>query len=79
MYRLRVEKKQSCYKKGGYESVIFVPSTPALLLVEKCKLVATDSDLAFRLVEITETLLRKQLVKSYPFLSKKRSKAGLTA
>ena len=50
--------------------MIFLPTTPASSLVEKCREVVTDSGLAFRLVETAGMSLRKQLVKSNPFLSK---------
>ena len=58
--RSKVDKKRNWYKTGGYESVIFLPTTPASSLVEKCREVVTDSGLAFRLVETAGMSLRKQ-------------------
>ena len=47
----KAKKKRDWYKKGGYDSVIFLPATPALSLTKKCQGVIEESGLKIRVVE----------------------------
>ena len=66
----KAKKKRDWYKKGGYDSVIFLPSTPASSLTKKCQDVVEESRLKIRVVETAGTTLKAQLQRSNPFLSK---------
>ena len=45
------QKKKNWYKRGGYESVIFVPSTPDSELLKKMREKVDDSGLKIKLIE----------------------------
>ena len=63
----RREKKNNWYKKGGYESVMFVPATPGSVLKKRYEIEVAKSGLKIRIVEKAGTSLKQQLQRSDPF------------
>ena len=63
----RREKKNNWYKKGGYESVMFVPATPGSILKKRYEIEVAKSGLKIRIVEKAGTSLKQQLQRSDPF------------
>ena len=49
--KVKEQKKKNWYKRGGYESVIFVPSTPDSELLKKMREKVDDSGLKIKLIE----------------------------
>ena len=78
MYRERVwqwedrQKKKrndkiNWYKKGGYQSVVFVPATPGSALVKRFKEEVAKSKYKIRVVELSGRTLKSKLQRSDPF------------
>ena len=69
----RVEKKkdkrQNWYKKGGYDSAIFVPATPKSVLQKGYQKAVTESGLRIRIVERAGNSIKNYLQRSDPFKS----------
>ena len=63
----RKEKKNNWYKKGGYDSVMFVPATPGSVLMKKYRNEVEKSGLKIRIVEKAGMSLKQQLQRSDPF------------
>ena len=67
----RKEKKRRTtgtrYKKGGYDSVMFVPATPGSVLMKKYKNEVQKSGIKIRIVEKAGISLKQQLQRSDPF------------
>ena len=60
-------KKRTWYKDGGFDSVLFVPSTPGGELKLAYQKVITKSGHRIKVVEKTGTTLKRQLQVSNPF------------
>ena len=63
---LKEEKKKNWYKKGGYESVIFIPATPNSELMKIMKKKVEDSDLKIKVIEKSGRSLKELLRTSDP-------------
>lgn len=61
------EDKANWYKKGGYQSVVFVPATPDSELSKKLKEEVSKSKYKIRVVELSGRTLQSQLQRSDPF------------
>ena len=66
------EKQRKCenwYKKSGYDSMIFVPATPNSTLKHQYqeRIHVEDSSFKIKVVEQTETTLKRKLQQSNPF------------
>ena len=61
------KKKKNWYKKGGFESVIFVPSTPNSTLRKQYEQCIKTSDFKIKVVEKAGVSLKRMLQKSDPF------------
>ena len=81
MYRLRSwnyakreekkqEKRANWYRRGGYQSVLFVPATPGSVLKKKCETEIRNSMFKLRVVEKTGRSLKDILQRSDPFRNK---------
>ena len=51
--KLKESKKKTWYKKGGYESVIFVPCTPDSELMKRMDKKIKESGIEIKLIEKT--------------------------
>ena len=60
-------KKRNWFKRGGYESVIFIDATPGSQLTRACQRVLNEIGLKIRVVEKSGPSLKRKLVKSNPF------------
>ena len=63
----KIRKKRTWYKDGGFDSVLFVPSTPGGELKHAYQKVITKSGHRIKVVEKTGTTLKRQLQVSNPF------------
>ena len=63
----RKEKKKIWYKKGGYQSVMFISATPGSILKKKYETEVQKSGMKIRIVEKAGTSLKQQLQRSDPF------------
>ena len=63
----RRAKKGTWFKKGGYESVVFIPATPKSELKKKYENEIKKTDLKIRVVEKSGRSLKSMLQKSDPF------------
>ena len=81
MYRLRSwnyverekkkrEKRANWYRKGGYQSVLFIPATPGSVLKKKCEAEIRNSMFKIRVVEKAGRSLKDMVQKSDPFRGK---------
>jgi len=61
------EKKKDWYKRGGFESVLFVPGTPNGELKRMCQKTILDNGFMIKVVEKNGTKLKHFLQKSNPF------------
>ena len=61
------EKRKSWYKQGGFDSVLFVPSTPGGKLKRMYHHAIRNSGLRIKLVERTGRTLKSELQRSNPF------------
>ena len=61
------KKKKNWYAKGGYKSVIFVPSTPQSTLKKKYEAEINKTKLKIKVVEQAGTQLKQILQRSNPF------------
>ena len=61
------EKKRKWYKNGGFDSVIFVPSTPKSVLKQMYQQEISKSGIRIKVVEKTGTTLKAELQTSNPF------------
>ena len=68
--RSKKDKQLNWYKKGGYESVIFVPATPNSELQKKYSNEVTKSGLKIRIVERAGKSIKSFIQKSDPFTDK---------
>ena len=68
--RSKRDKQLNWYKKGGYESVIFVPATPNSELQKKYSNEVTKSGLKIRIVERAGKSIKSFLQRSDPFTDK---------
>ena len=64
---LKEQKKRNWYKEGGFDSVLFVPSTPDGKLKRAYQKEITRSGHRIKVVEKTGTTLKRQLQTSNPF------------
>ena len=64
------KKRANWYKTGGYESVIFVPTTPESELKRKYSKEISRNGFKIRVVELAGTSLKRLLQKSNPFKKK---------
>lgn len=60
-------KKRSWYRVGGFDSVLFVPSTPGSTLKRMYRKVIKKSGIRIRVVERTGSTLKSKLQRSNPF------------
>ena len=65
--KLKKRKKKDWYKQGGFDSVIFVPSTPNGELKRMYHHAIRDSGLRIKVVERTGRTLKSELQRSNPF------------
>ena len=65
------EKKKSWYKKGGYDTVVFVPPTPKSKLKKSFEEEIKKTDFKIKVVETAVTPIKRLLQKSQPFPNKK--------
>ena len=63
----KMKKKKDWYEKGGYKSVIFVPSTPESTLKRKYDCVIKETGMRFKVVEKAGKQLKRILQSSNPF------------
>jgi hypothetical protein len=63
-------KRKTWYTNGGYESVMFVDSTPKGELARKCRDLIKEGDFRIRVVEKSGTSIKDKLTKSNPFPKK---------
>ena len=63
----KLEKKQSWYKSGGFDSVLFVPATPESKLKNMYQREVAKSGFRVKVVEKVSTSLKSRLQKSNPF------------
>ena len=61
------EKKKTWFKRGGFDSVLFIPTTPDGKLKKMYEEVIRRSGIRMRVVERTGRTLRSQLQTSNPF------------
>ena len=59
-------KKESWYKKGGYDTVVFVPDTPKSTLAKEYRREISKTNIKMKVVETSGRSLKKQLQKSDP-------------
>jgi len=60
-------KKKSWYEKGGYKSVIFIPSTPQSILKKRYEEEIKKTDIQIKVIEQAGTPLKRILQRSNPF------------
>jgi hypothetical protein len=60
-------KRGTWYKKGGYESVIFVPATPKSILKQRYEREVKRIRLNIQIVEQSGVTLKQELQRSNPF------------
>jgi hypothetical protein len=65
--REKEEKKKSWYKRGGFDSVLFVPTTPDGELKRRYEEIIRRSGIRMQVVERTGRTLKSQLQRSNPF------------
>ena len=68
--REREINKKAWYKKGGYESVMFIPATPKGELKKSYQQEIRKSGFKIKVIEKAGTPLKKILQKSDPFRKK---------
>ena len=61
------EKKKSWYKKGGYDTVVFVPPTPKSELKKLYENEIKKTDFKIKVVETAGIPIKRMLQKSQPF------------
>ena len=61
------QKKNDWYKKGGCDSVMFIPATPGSALKKSYDQIVRDEYLKIRVVEKSGISLRQKLQRSNPF------------
>ena len=64
--REKAEKKKTWYAKGGYETVLFVDSTPNSELAKQCHKALREAELKIRVVERAGQSIKQALVRSNP-------------
>jgi hypothetical protein len=64
------KKRDTWYKKGGYESVIFAPVTPKSILKQRYEREVRRIGLNIKIVEQSGVTLKRQLQRSNPFKEK---------
>ena len=69
--RQKEEKKRTWYKRGGFDSVLFVPATPAGKLKKLYENAIRQSGIRMKVVERTGRTIKSQLQTSNPFRKKK--------
>ena len=67
---MKREKAVGWYKRGGYESIIFVPSTPSSVLQRRYQAEINRHDMKIRVVEKAGRSLKSLLQRSDPFKDK---------
>lgn len=67
----KAEKANTWYKRGGYESVIFVPSTPESVLQKRYQAEIDRRGLKIRVVEKAGRSIKSMMQKSDPFRREK--------
>ena len=65
--RQKVKKRSEWYKQGGFDSVLFIPSTPKGKLKHMCEDAIKKSGIRIKVVERTGRTLKSQLQTSNPF------------
>ena len=65
--RQKVRKRKEWYKQGGFDSVLFIPSTPKSKLKHMCEDAIKKSGIRIKVVERTGRTLKSQLQTSNPF------------
>lgn len=63
----KMAKKNNWFKKGGYESVVFIPATPKSELKKTYDTIIGESDVKIRVVEKSGKTLKQVLHKTNPF------------
>ena len=66
----REERKKNWYKKGNYDSVMFLPATPDSELRNKIQEVINKTDIKIKVIERSGTKIIKHLQKNDPFKEK---------
>ncbi|KAJ8037510.1 hypothetical protein HOLleu_18339 [Holothuria leucospilota] len=69
------QQKMNWFRKGDYESVLFIDATPNSELARKCRKIYKECGLKVKVVEKTGTSVKTMLVKSNPF--KRQGKSGM--
>ena len=62
--RMKRVKKEEWFKKGGYESLIFVPATPKAELKKKLQRKVDETDIKIKVIEKTGSTLKRSLQKT---------------
>ena len=62
--KMKRTKKEEWFKKGDYESVIFIPATPRAKLKKKMQERIDKTDLRIKVVEKTDNPLKRNLRKA---------------
>ena len=62
--RQKRKKKEDWFKKGDYESVIFIPATPQGKLKKKMQRKVDETDIKIKIVETTGNTLKRNLQKT---------------
>ena len=65
--RQKQQKRKEWYKQGGFDSVLFLPSTPQGKLKHMCEDIIKRSGIRIKVVERTGRTLKSQLQTSNPF------------
>ena len=61
------EKADNWYRKGGFDTVMFVDATPGEKLANECRTIIGKAGLKIRVVEKAGTSVKRSVVKSNPF------------
>ena len=64
--KIKRDKKNNWYKKGGYESVVFIPTTPKSELKRMYETIIQNSKVKIKVIERRGTILKNILQKSRP-------------
>ena len=74
--RSKYNKRRNWYRNGGYQSVVFIPSTPHSMLKKKFDVEIKKSRFSIRVVEKAGRSLKDTLQKSNPFKERTCKRPG---
>lgn len=73
--RERKKRRDNWFRKGGYETVIFVPATPGSQIKRRYMREIKATEFKIKVVEQSGTTLKAMLQKSDPFKQRRCTKA----